>query len=137
MVDKAAVRALDSRETATDQFTYTVTDGTATSNSSTLTITVFGNNDAPVAVADTNWAQEDLHTSIDGNVILGADHSPDDTEGNPPDAAPMRTLRTRMRTSEPLTVNAVNGYGDNVGVAICGSLRHADAERGRHLHAMW
>ena len=54
---------------------------------STLTITVFGNNDAPVAVADTNWAQEELHACIDGNVILGANHSPDDTHNNPPSGA--------------------------------------------------
>ncbi len=64
MLDKAAVQGLDSCDVVTDQFAYTVTDGTATSNTSTLTITVFGNNDAPVAVADTNWAQEDLHACM-------------------------------------------------------------------------
>ena len=63
------MQALDDLETLQDQFTYTVSDGTATSNSSTLTVTVFGTNDAPVAVADTNWAQEDLALSATGNVL--------------------------------------------------------------------
>ena len=45
----AALQALDDLETLQDQFTYTATDGTATSNSSTLTVTVFGTNDVPVA----------------------------------------------------------------------------------------
>ena len=120
VVDKAAAQGLDSGETVTDQFTYTVTDGTATSNTSTLTITVFGSNDAPVAVADTNWAQEDLHGCIDGNVILGANHAPDNTEGNPPSGVFADVADTDADT-ETLTVNSVNGSGANVGAAICGS----------------
>jgi VCBS repeat-containing protein len=119
VVDKLAAQRLDSGETATDQFTYTVTDGTATSNISTLTITVFGNNDAPVAVADTNWAQEDRHACIDGNVILGANHSPDDTEGHPPSGTFADAADTDA-DADPLTVATVNGYASNVGVAICG-----------------
>jgi VCBS repeat-containing protein len=120
VVNTAAVQNLDDDETVTDQFTYTVTDGAATSTSSTLTITVFGNNDAPIAVADTNWAQEDLHTTIDGNVILGADHAPDDTEGNPPSGMFADRADTDA-DAEALTVSSVNGSGANVGIALCGS----------------
>ena len=36
----------------TDSFTYTASDGTAASNVATVTITVTGVNDAPVAVND-------------------------------------------------------------------------------------
>ena len=133
VVDSATVQGLDSGETVTDQFTYTVTDGTATSNTSTLTITVFGNNDAPVAVADTNWAQEDLHTCIDGNVILGANHSPDNTEGNPPSGTFADVADTDADT-ETLTVNSVNGSGAQCRRRALRELRHADAERERHLH---
>ena len=40
-------------------FNYTVSDGLGGSDTGTLTITVTGTNDAPVAVADTNTATED------------------------------------------------------------------------------
>jgi len=80
---------------------------------------VFGNNDAPVAVADRNWAQEDLHTAIDGNVILGANHAPDNTEGYPPSGT-FADVADTDADIEPLIVNAVNGSSGNVGVAIAG-----------------
>ena len=38
----------------TDSFTYTASDGTAASNVATVTITVTGVNDAPVAVDDSD-----------------------------------------------------------------------------------
>jgi len=51
------VKALGQGDSVQDNpFTYTVTDGTTTAQT-TLTITVFGTNDAPVASADTNWAK--------------------------------------------------------------------------------
>ena len=43
-----AADALDDSESATDVFTYTVSDGTST-DTATITITVNGSNDAPVA----------------------------------------------------------------------------------------
>ena len=60
MVDNsnAAVQALDDGELLVDNaFTYTATNGTTTAET-TLTITVLGTNDAPIAHADTNSAQE-------------------------------------------------------------------------------
>src|SRR6185369_1496071 len=45
---------------------YTVTDEHGATSSSTLTITLTGTNDAPVAVADTNSGNED--TTITGSV---------------------------------------------------------------------
>ena len=53
VADQAAADALDAGDTETDSFTYTVSDGTATSTA-TLIITVTGINDAPVAVDDTD-----------------------------------------------------------------------------------
>jgi VCBS repeat-containing protein len=43
----AAVNGLDDGETLTDTFNYTASDGTTTA-SSTLAITIFGTNDAPL-----------------------------------------------------------------------------------------
>ncbi|MEH6542845.1 MAG: VCBS domain-containing protein, partial [Porticoccaceae bacterium] len=55
-----AVDALDDGETLTETFTYTMSDSDGSQDTATLTITIHGTNDAPVAVADTNWAQEDV-----------------------------------------------------------------------------
>ena len=55
VADQAAADALPAGATATDVFTYTVTDPSgAISNSTTLTITVTGTNDIPVVDLDAN-----------------------------------------------------------------------------------
>ena len=51
----------------TDSFTYTASDGTAVSNVATVTITVTGVNDAPVAVDDAATTAEE--TAVSGNVL--------------------------------------------------------------------
>ncbi|RDJ14911.1 VCBS domain-containing protein, partial [Rhizobium grahamii] len=51
-----AIEAL--KNGATENFTLTVTDGAGASDSKTLTITLDGTNDTPVAVADTNMVKE-------------------------------------------------------------------------------
>lgn len=62
----AGAQALDTGETAQDVFTYAATDGTA-SDSASLTITVTGLNDAPVANDDTNSTDE--NSPVTGNVL--------------------------------------------------------------------
>ena len=49
--------ALDDGDTATDVFTYTVSDGSLT-DTGTLTITIEGINDAPVAQDDYGFINE-------------------------------------------------------------------------------
>ena len=51
----------------TDSFTYTASDGTAVSNVATVTITVTGVNDAPVAANDTASTPEE--TAVSGTVL--------------------------------------------------------------------
>jgi VCBS repeat-containing protein len=111
----ATVNGLDTGETITDTFTYTATDGTATSNTVNLTITIFGKNDAPVAVGDTNWAMEDTGPNPDttGNVLQTLAHA----------GAPSGSFGDVADTDvdlEALTVNAVNGSGASVGNAVAG-----------------
>ncbi|KXW63489.1 hypothetical protein MPHL43070_01960 [Mycolicibacterium phlei DSM 43070] len=53
--------------TGTDSFSYTVSDGTLTSDVATVTITVTAVNDAPVAGDDTVTTNED--TAVQGNVL--------------------------------------------------------------------
>ncbi len=52
-------KALDEGETGRDVFTYTVKDGGGLADTATLTVTVTGANDAPVAVADNATTPED------------------------------------------------------------------------------
>ena len=62
----AAAQALDDGESVNDMFSYTASDGTA-SDTATLTVTVDGVNDAPVANDDTASTTEDANAS--GNVL--------------------------------------------------------------------
>ena len=63
VADQSAADALDASDTVTDSFTYTVSDGTATSTA-TLIITVTGVNDAPTAVNDTASVNEDATVTV-------------------------------------------------------------------------
>ena len=58
IANTAAAEALDAGDTANDVFHYTVSDGTAT-DTATITITVLGANDAPVAQNDVGVIVED------------------------------------------------------------------------------
>ena len=70
--DQSAADALDAGDTATDSFTYTVSDGTAT-DTATLIITVTGVNDAPSAVNDTGHIKEGgtLTVANSGSAVSG------------------------------------------------------------------
>jgi VCBS repeat-containing protein len=57
--------SLDTGETATDSFTYIVSDGDC-SDQATVTVTITGVNDCPEASDDSNTTDED--SSVDGNV---------------------------------------------------------------------
>ena len=70
----AAVQALDNGQHLTEVFDYRVTDGDGDQSTASLTITINGTNDAPVAQADTNWAKED-GVSATGNVLLTLAHN--------------------------------------------------------------
>ncbi len=61
-------------ETATDTFTYVVTDGNNGTDTATVTVTVTGENDGPVAVDDTANSSDVSTTDID---LTGNDSDPD------------------------------------------------------------
>ena len=80
VADQSAADDLDASDTATDVFTYTLSDGTAT-DTATITITVTGVNDAPVAVNDTDAVNEDATvTRSSGDNLLMADDSDADDD---------------------------------------------------------
>ena len=73
-LDTARVQGLDDGETETDTFTYTIIDADGDPSEATLKITINGANDAPVAVADTNWTVEDAAAATTGNVLQNQAH---------------------------------------------------------------
>ena len=58
VANQDAADVLDAGDTATDVFNYTISDGTAT-DTATITITILGANDAPVAQNDVGVIVED------------------------------------------------------------------------------
>lgn len=60
-----AFEALAAGETATDTFTYTITDNNGASSTATVQITINGANDAPIAVNDIASAGENTVSDID------------------------------------------------------------------------
>ncbi len=65
----------DGSETTTDSFTYKVSDGTAEGNTATVTFTINPVNDAPVAVADAAYVNED-------EVLIGSSVLVNDTDAD-------------------------------------------------------
>ena len=66
-----ATNALDSGESATDTFVYTLSDGTAITTAN-LTITVLGANDAPVAQNDSGTVNEDATLTVSNSAGTSA-----------------------------------------------------------------
>ena len=61
------MQALDVGQSLTDTFTYRASDGMFLSSAATVTITVQGRNDAPTAVTDLQFT--DQNKAIDINVV--------------------------------------------------------------------
>src|SRR5204863_34921 len=108
-----AVQGLDDGETLTDTFTYAASDGT-TSTNTTLTITIFGTNDAPTVAADTNWTKVEGPTSTTGNVLQDVNH----------DAAPSGTFADHADSDtdiEALTTTLVSSGTGSFGTLVLGT----------------
>jgi VCBS repeat-containing protein len=78
--DAGAIFAdLDNGETATDSFTYTITDGAGHTSTATAIVTITGitQNEAPVAVADELTMAEDAGATDVTGMLLANDSDPD------------------------------------------------------------
>ncbi len=86
-------------DTATDSFTYTISDGNGGTDTATATVTINGVNDAPIAEDDAIATDED--TAVSGNVLADNGNGVDsDVEG------------------DALTVTEVNGNAAGIGTQI-------------------
>ncbi|MFT5526223.1 MAG: VCBS repeat-containing protein, partial [Pirellulaceae bacterium] len=70
----ATIQALSQGETATDSFSYTITDGNGGTATATVSINLTGVNDPVTAVADTGTTNENAATNID---VIGNDQDVD------------------------------------------------------------
>src|SRR6185503_13248622 len=111
--------ALGVGQSTTDPFTYSISDGAGGTDTATITITIFGTNDAPDAVNDTNWVL-DVSTgpnpTTTGNALVNTPHA----------GAPSGTFAdvadTDVDTGQTRTVTAISGSGGagTVGGAAAG-----------------
>ncbi|MEI7748025.1 MAG: VCBS domain-containing protein [Chlorobiaceae bacterium] len=98
----AATQALGEGDVDTQTYTARVTDDKDAYVNQTITITVNGTNDSPVAVADSSTTSENTALTVNAaNGVLSNDTDPD--------------------TGATHTVNAVNGVSGNVGAAVTGT----------------
>jgi VCBS repeat-containing protein len=100
------INALGAGQSTTDQFTYTISDGNGGTDTATLTITIFGVNDAPDAISDTNWVLDvssGANPTASGNALTSNSH-PGAPTGTFADVAD-----TDVDTGTTLTVTAISG----------------------------
>ena len=100
-------------ETATDTFSYVVTDENGATDTETVTVTITGTNDRPVASLDINTGDEVTEAGMNPfNTPFGGDGT---ATGN------VLTNDTDVDTSDILNVASVNGLSGNVGIAVQGT----------------
>ena len=132
IANTAAAEALDAGDTANDVFHYTVSDGTAT-DTATITITVLGANDAPVAQNDVGVIVEDgtltvangANANVSGSYDATGEHTGDvihtslsgskDTDVDGDDTANLVVSAVRVGSSEG------SGTPGTVGQALTGT----------------
>ena len=112
--DQDAADDLDAGDQATDVFVYTATDGT-TDVTATLTITVTGVNDAPVAVNDTDSVNEDETVTKTGSQD---DVMNDDTDADDDDTFTVTQIKKNGGSDS--AVNASSTYNSN-GTSVTGT----------------
>ena len=130
VANQSAADDLDAGDTATDVFNYTLSDGTAT-DIATITITVTGINDAPVAQNDVGVINEDAtltvsnsaNANVSGSYDATGEHSGDvintssssHTDSDPDDSASLVVSAIRLGSSEG------SGTAGTLGSALTGT----------------
>ncbi len=112
-VPGAAAQALQLGDTVNDVFTYTIADSTGRTATTTVTITLNGANDTPLANPDTNSAPGDASTSAQGNAIIAvAANDQADTDADSTDS---------LTVTGVMAGSGAGPVGGSVGVPIAGS----------------
>ena len=117
----AAVNALNGTQTLTEFFTYTITDADGGTSSATLTITINGINDAPVAHNDTAVVDENATLTVDvadGVILSGSAPSGIDRDADTGDTLHV----TGVTTGTAQDVAAVGT--SNIATSLTGTYGH-------------
>ena len=125
--DLTATQALDPGDTVTDVFTYTVDDGNGGTDTATITITVIGVNDTPVAQNDVGVIVEDgtltvansANANLSGSYDATGEHS-----GDVIDTSSSSHTDSDADASASLTVTAIR-TGSSEGSGTAGSIGSA------------
>ncbi|HEV7370290.1 VCBS domain-containing protein, partial [Arenibaculum sp.] len=103
--DDAAVKILAAGQTLTDTFVYTISDGNGGTATATLTVTIQGENNPPMAVADTATIAEDAAAPATGTVLAN-DQTSDDGE-----TLSVSAIRTQGGTTGTIGTGLAGTYG--------------------------
>jgi len=107
-----ALQSLKATNTASDTFTYTISDGKGGVATATATVTVQGQNDAPIAGNDSYRVDEDSKLVVSGQGVLENDSDPDG------DSIVVATFDVTSALGAPVTVNANGTFTyDPTGIA--------------------
>ncbi len=133
--DQSAADDLDLNDTATDVFTYTVSDG-ANTTTATITITVTGINDDPVAQNDVGVILEDstltvansANANVSGSYDATGEHSGDvidtssssHTDSDPDDSATLTVTQIKKDGGSNSAVSSGSSY-DSSGTSVTGT----------------
>ena len=112
-----AVVALNAHQILTDTFQYIVTDADGDASTASITITITGANDFPIARADTNWVLDGpsgSDPSAVGNVLQNISH-PGAPSGSFADMA------DNDPNLEPITVTTAGTYVGLYGTLVIGA----------------
>ena len=116
--DQAAAYGLAVGDTATDTFTYTLSDGNGGTDTAELVITINGTNNDPIAVDDTGSVNEDATLTV--NAANGVVQSNDsDADG---DTLTVTNPRTETGTHGTLVLAADGSYTYNANTAAAAAL---------------
>ncbi|MEO8497231.1 MAG: Ig-like domain-containing protein, partial [Planctomycetota bacterium] len=96
----AQLQALGVGQSLVDSFIYTIFDGNGGTATSTVTVTVDGTNDTPVAVGDSYRVDEDSKLIVSGIGVLGNDFDPDAS-----DVIVVGTFDVTSSRGAPVSVN--------------------------------
>ncbi len=133
--DQSAADDLDLNDTATDVFTYTVSDG-ANTTTATITITVTGINDDPVAQNDVGVILEDstltvansANANVSGSYDATGEHSGDvidtssssHTDSDPDDSATLTVTQIKKDGGSNSAVSSGSSYNSS-GTSVTGT----------------
>jgi VCBS repeat-containing protein len=121
----ATLQALAAGDSLDDTFTYTIADSQLTTAMATVTITVSGVNDAPVAVDDAATTDEDTLLNIAAPGVLANDSDADTT-----DTFSVTSYDAASAKGAIVTVNADgSGTYDPTGSAVLQALALGDSTR--------